>query len=537
MSFPLMNEVDAPNSGSQRIPMALAALLVILVAWAVRFRLLTVPLERDEGEFAYVGQLMLDGGALFTEVHSLKLPGTAGAYALFMSMFGQTTIGIHLGLLVVNCASTVLLYLLARRLLGRGCDWFAAASFAAMSVSTAVLGVYAHATHFVVLFTLAGLLLLLRAADRESRALLLASGFCLGLAITMKQHAVFFLPFAALLVWLHAMDLKGARRRDALAKIALLFAGAVIPWAIVALLMAKAGSLDAFWFWTVRYARSYVSERPVSVAFGAFSFAVGQILQSQLPFWYAAVAGAALLLKKASSTIDRVFIFGFGLVSLAAVMPGWYFRPHYFVTLLPALSLLAAAAMHSLEGALRRLLPPLILLGSTAFLFSMERDLLFRKAPPIVGRAVQGENPFAEAIEVASWVASHTSTGDRIAVFGSEPEIYFYSGRRAASGYIYMYGLMENHPDAFAMERELIDETEAARPRAVVFVDVPNSWGTPSIPPGPFSDWMASFLANGYELVGVVDMIDPFTTRYVWGSAAASYAPVSRSVIKLYSRR
>jgi len=39
----------------------LALLAVILFTGAIRLRLLAVPLERDEGEYAYAGQLILQG--------------------------------------------------------------------------------------------------------------------------------------------------------------------------------------------------------------------------------------------------------------------------------------------------------------------------------------------------------------------------------------------------------------------------------------------------------------------------------------------
>src|SRR5450830_359041 len=83
----------------------IAGLVVILCIY-VRFRLLSVPLERDEGEFAYFGQLMLKGIPPFADAYSMKLPGIYGMYALIMSLFGQTAQGVHLGLLITNLATT-----------------------------------------------------------------------------------------------------------------------------------------------------------------------------------------------------------------------------------------------------------------------------------------------------------------------------------------------------------------------------------------------------------------------------------------------
>src|SRR5437870_13560471 len=73
----------------------LAAIVLGLVI-AIRIRLLAIPLERDEGEYAYAGQLMLQGIAPYKLAYNMKFPGTYAAYAVMMSIFGQTIIGIDL---------------------------------------------------------------------------------------------------------------------------------------------------------------------------------------------------------------------------------------------------------------------------------------------------------------------------------------------------------------------------------------------------------------------------------------------------------
>src|SRR5881296_1110719 len=95
----------------------LAAIVLGLVI-AIRIRLLAIPLERDEGEYAYAGQLMLQGIAPYKLAYNMKFPGTYAAYALIMLLFGQTIRGIHLGFLVVNLANVALVLFLNRKLFG-----------------------------------------------------------------------------------------------------------------------------------------------------------------------------------------------------------------------------------------------------------------------------------------------------------------------------------------------------------------------------------------------------------------------------------
>ena len=135
--------------------------LTILIIFSIRFRLRGMPLERDEGEYAYAGQLILQGVPPYQEAFNMKLPGTYAAYALIMAIFGQTPSGIHMGLALINGASIALMFLVARKLLSDAGAIAAAVAFALLSTNPSVLGLAAHATHFVAVFALAGLLTIL----------------------------------------------------------------------------------------------------------------------------------------------------------------------------------------------------------------------------------------------------------------------------------------------------------------------------------------------------------------------------------------
>src|SRR5690348_15655430 len=89
-----------------------AFLLVIAFFAFVRVRLRTMPLERDEGEYAYMGQLMLQGIPPYKLASNMKLPGTYAAYAGIMAVFGETAAGIRIGVMLINVAAAVLVFLL-----------------------------------------------------------------------------------------------------------------------------------------------------------------------------------------------------------------------------------------------------------------------------------------------------------------------------------------------------------------------------------------------------------------------------------------
>ena len=69
--------VISPSVRWRFLPWLLVALVILFAAY-VRFRLRGFPLERDEGEYAYVGQMILQGIPPYQLAYNMKLPGTYG---------------------------------------------------------------------------------------------------------------------------------------------------------------------------------------------------------------------------------------------------------------------------------------------------------------------------------------------------------------------------------------------------------------------------------------------------------------------------
>ena len=128
------------SANQKRVTEWALLLLVILLFSLIRFRLREMPLERDEGEYAYAGQLMLQGVPPYQLAYNMKLPGTYAAYAGILAVLGQSAAAIHVGLLVVNGLTILLIAMVGRRLFGRTGAVYAGAAYAVLSTSPAVLG-------------------------------------------------------------------------------------------------------------------------------------------------------------------------------------------------------------------------------------------------------------------------------------------------------------------------------------------------------------------------------------------------------------
>jgi hypothetical protein len=520
-------------------------LLFLVIIVSVRFRLQNIPLERDEGEYAYSGQMLLHGVLPYKMAYNLKLPGTYAAYALSMALWGQSAQGVHLGLLMVNLASIILLFLIAKRLFGFVAGIVSGISYAVLSISQSVFGVHAHATHFVVVMMLCGLLLLLKAAETEKRKFIFLSGLFFGSALLMKQPGVFFFPLGIFyLSWAHFMKRPVVRSGLAI-KLMTYTLGALSPFAATCLTLLFTGVFDKFLFWVFQYASRYAS---YPSPYNTWALFKDQLLHITSPFrsiWYIAVLGFVSIVIDAKARKHILLVGGLLIVSFLSICPGFIFREHYFVTVLPVISILAGCCVNSMHGFLRDrkqfkflgFVPMALFTGLLLCALYQQKHYLFESTPIQVSRQSYGGNPFIESVEIANYVKADSSPQDTIAVLGSEPQIYFYSQRRSATGYIYTYALMEEQPYALRMQQEMIREIESAKPLYLICVNVYTSWGWRPRSEKLILEWSEAYSRAYYKKVGVIDIVSAERTDYYWGADAQNVKPRSPGYVLVFKRQ
>jgi hypothetical protein len=574
----------------------IVVLLVILATALLRIHLIDTPLERDEGEYAYAGQLMLQGIPPYQLACNMKLPGTYAAYALILAAFGQTIAAIHAGLLLVNAGAIVLIYLLGRRLYSVAAGLAAGGAYALLSVGAGVLGTQAHATHFVVLAALGGVLLLLRYSESGRLWTLWWSGLLFGLAFLMKQHGIFFGIFGA-----GYLAATGKWK-----KLPLFLAGAVTPFGLTCLILWRAGVFGQFWSWTFTYASHYVSENSLSDGAAALAETFGPILRQGAGLWALAAVGLMLAgrgwrwgrrcrlpsnlvpletaqgadssrLCSATDTASRPSVDAAGRsaqchlfsrqptsappvpVRERQVALGRSARattsPQTGDIFVPALLLCSFAAicpgLYFRAHYVVLMLPAVALLAGScvrgrvsACLFAAalvvsvvtQREFLFRMNPVEISRELYGLDPFPEAIRVGAYIRGHTAKNALIAVLGSEPEIYFYAHRHSATSFLYTEPLVEPQPFALRMQNDMVRELERAAPAYVVRFPIEETLSLGPGSPTRLYDWWADYGPKHYQLVGIADILPDGSTVYRWDAAAEAYRPQSLYHLAVYRR-
>jgi hypothetical protein len=375
--------------------------------------------------------------------------------------------------------------------------------------------------------------------------MLFVSGLLFGLAFTMKQHAVFFIVFAVFyFIWstVRKPPLDLGRLVNGTG---FLILASAIPFVISCMILYAAGVFPQFWFWTFTYGSQYVSEVSLSEAVQRFMILAPRAINPWGFLWTIAGIGLTAVRWDKTARINWYFLIGFTLFSFLTICPGFFFRNHYFVTLLPAVALLAGVAISSMVRSLvdRKLPSPIQMLPILAIVVALIvptlilSDFFFRATPVQACRMMYGANPFPESIEIAEYIKSHSTRDDKIVVIGSEPQLYFYSNRKSATGYIYVYGLMEPQDYSSKMQTEMIHEIEEARPKYAVIINVPTSWLRRPGSDATILKWAEKYFSANYGVAGFADISGDGNSKTYWDDEARRNRPASQFSVYVLERK
>ncbi len=315
--------------------------------------------------------------------------------------------------------------------------------------------------------------------------------------------------------------------------------GLVTPLAATCLILWRAGTFARFWFWTVSYARVHTGLLPA----GFVLHRLAEVSSDGYERWLFLMGFAGLLWLLSERGEKKFFFSALVIFSVLALLVGRYLARHYFLVMLPVVTPFGwgggvrlgrrcwrgrvfrgcACSGGAVSGDLRRVDP-------------RQQAVWFTLPPDVACADIYFAAPFVECREIGRYIREHSAPQDRIAVIGSEPEIYFYAQRHSVSGYIYMYDLVEPQPYARAMQEEFIHDVEKARPEFLVEVNMGTSWMTWADADPALFKWIRSYPGPWYDLIGVAE-IYPTHTEYRWGKDAAAEKSTNYNAIFTFKRR
>ncbi|MGV3722179.1 MAG: hypothetical protein ACO1SX_14815 [Actinomycetota bacterium] len=477
---------------------------------------LLYPFGRDQAMFAYVGQVWREGGLPYRDAWDVKLPGVYAVYALV----GGAEWGPRLLDLFAVAATAVALGLLARRLPApRNSGVLAAAVAGWYTLGAFDFWNLAQAETLIAPLTTAAL-----AAAVYRRPFL--AGALAGLAATFKTTAVLaVIPVmaAALLGSIHALPMKDDRQRfrapafpdPQLVRCAL---GWLAPPLLFVVYFAARDALP-FLGELVATQSEYAGGDPRLAGRSAMELVQRLGLTGYLPLVGVSLIGLVSLCRRPwidwehrSSELIAVLWF---LTALAQVTVQRRFYLYHWAVLTPPAAWIAAQYIAALwqsrpdAPAVRRAVRLGVLLTAALLLLAAvaPRWPSWRSA----ARVALGQSSIADframhhgvfdfdpgrARKAGAWIQAHSQPNDALLVFGFEPELYLYSGRRAPTRHASDAPITGETSIRETRRRDWFDElmTDLRRKPPLYIVE--------STPPRPRPDWCRPFwdlLAADYQ--------------------------------------
>jgi hypothetical protein len=465
-----------------RVIAAFAAVLVVYVA--MRLPGINIPLDRDEGTFGYMGQLINQGKLPYRDGVDHKPPGAFYMNALALHFVPPTEKGIHTFLLFYNFLTLVCIFYIGKtyfRSLSVGL-WCAFA-YGVFSASPTLQGFTASTEMWMLLPIALSLLLSILGWRRNSAVLLFWSGVTGASACWTKQSAftsiLFVFVFTGIAVfWSNAKSTKTIR--SALIR-------AFVSWLLGAVLLS---TLIMFYFYIHGISREFIYWSFLHNLAYSNKLSLGQSLDLVIPQLLKIaqdnflIMGAGLIAVGygfARKKPDAYFIVGFLLLSLLATIPGFGYS-HYFAQLAPAVAVASGYGLSTLVGFCRTLKGRLVIsiicgLLILAVAVSMNSQYFLERNPNRISRYIFGANPFPESKRLAAYIAGSTTPGDTVFIVGSEPQILFYAGRSSPSSFLTFFPLMAGYARYREFQETVWNETQKTPPKYVLtMVNIPTSF-------------------------------------------------------------
>lgn len=414
-------------------------LLVLVLTFIVRVPFFNEPLERDEGGYASVAQAILRGDIVYKDAVDNKPPLLYSIYSLAFILFGQTDFALRLFTALYSVGTTIAIFFLSRYLFGNRAALYSALLYGIFSSGPGVNGTIAQGENFFILPLSLSMLFFLKAILDDKRFMLL-SGLMMGLAMLIKTTA---LPTMFLFLLLIAIKINPLKKfKEFIGNVFFLLIGPAILGTLTLIYFIYYNALDDFIHWNITYNRG--NTRSLLFMLPRLTGRGMQVSSEHLLLWLLS-ASAFITLTFRKRDIVLLTLALWVVTSFLGIAMTGNFWPHYFLQMLPPLSVLSGYAVVNIYKKESLKWPRVILAGTLTliFIWSVYRPVLadykyyLLYSPTEISRERYGTSLFNDAKEVGEYIKARTNPDDYIFQWGWEPEIYFYSMRRPASKHLY----------------------------------------------------------------------------------------------------
>lgn len=459
---------------------------------------LIYPPGRDQGMFTYAGHLVLRGDVPFKDFWDTKPPAIYYAYGLAELLFGYSVFAIRALDLLWQAATAVILFEIARRIIGRRFPAFFAGAFYVIAYASRGWWNTAQPDDFLNLpLGLAVLIVLKKGEGGNSGIRMLAAGALVGIASYFRYPVAVILPvLAAYIVW----DGGDIRRYRPAVMMAFGFCAVTLGYLFY---LWRAGAIGEFFYTEFVWTRAYAGLGGAGKGFFGF-FHMGDILNSHwsavtLMMLAAAAYIGAICRGSAGHAANLIALWAATAFLTLYIQRKFYI--YHFSPLMAPLAVGAAAFVKAMSRAssmrFRSILVGLlaasvavpyltingrynrycldVYLESASALATKLRTGVIPEDYYMNARFTSDDFSFPADIAVARFLAGRTSQGDRVFIWGCETLVYQLSERRAVSRFIHNFPFRcDWTPERYG--NELIDSLKADPPAYLLIVRNDAAW-------------------------------------------------------------
>lgn len=484
------------------------------------------PLGRDEGEYAYSAQLLIQGIAPYQHAYIQKPPMVVYSYALSDLFLPHVFWSPRLFAALFEGGVTILIGFIAWLEFGRGTAlpamWLVTPMILLPYLETADANV--ESWMLLPLTATVAVYCYSRHSGHKKKHWFLA-GFLAATTLLYKYTALPVLAFV-FAVWFWE-TWRGARV-NAVRAAGCAVAGGVLATVVELLFFLMHDGGKAFWECTVVFNRYYA---------GTDNFGLNYFWEKCKWFWDSwwilFLMPWAILLQPRPRIWFWVGIFACSILATNGSVYG-----HYYLVVMPFWALLNVEGIRVLASRISQWMPKLsfawgFLITTIVVLLVIRPDAWWlRLTREQFAVEKMAESPFIEARLAAAQVSRMSSPDDFVYVAGSEPEILYYAQRFSPTRFITTYALMIPTPLAPGYQQEAIQDLQSHPPKLIVFVQVGNSWLRQPTSPPLFLDFMGKFLKR-YEIAGGYVKKDPRAGYWTTHLSVDEYRSASLILYKL----
>ncbi len=443
-------------------------LLLIIIMAAIRVPFTGMPLDRDEGTYAYMAQHIYHNELPYKDTFDQKPPFIYYIYKTAFDFFGISVYAIRTFTTLCVIVTMILVFIFMRHISGRWLSLLAALIYMVYQNNYMMGGETANTEVFLQIPLILSLLFLTDIEKKYAHVNFFISGIFIGIAVYIKTMVLFV--FVAPVIYLIFYY---KNKKDLISYAAWYTAGFLTITLLVLIWCVKNGILNYFIDCNIMYNLFYIGAKATGTNNDEL-FAVLRLIINSNALLLMAFLWSAYKLFKAPK--DRVnFLICFSVITMyigIRILKDTY--AHYYMVFIPALAILAAIMFRDFYTMITKKTNYKAALTVLAvfFIANIFFFINYLKLIEFYKSGVYTKEMFYESSAVAEIINRGKTDKTTLFVWPNEPEIYFLTGIKAPSRFVYAYAfgyyqhdmetfgakMADNPPDFFVLTRQEKEE-------------------------------------------------------------------------------